>query len=121
RGPSLHEPMPLAPEPTALAANVQLVGELQGSGFRNRQWLLQQDGAFIQLTELLYLVTVQIDGQRSYREIADAVTRDSPWSITGPQVEHLIQTKLAPQGLLANPAGAAPPEGLRRDSPLGVN
>jgi hypothetical protein len=27
---------------------------LQGSGFQDRQWLVQRDGRFIQLTELLY-------------------------------------------------------------------
>ena len=49
-----------------LAPNVELSGEMQESGFAKQQWLAQRDGRFIQLTELLYRVAEQADGERTH-------------------------------------------------------
>ena len=107
-----------------LASGVQLVGEMPDTAFVDRQWLIQRNGQFIQLSELLYRVVEQMDGRRTADEIAEGVTDATRWLVTGDQVEHLIESKLAPLGVVAG-AGAddgaqpksAPPSGL---SPLAV-
>src|SRR5437764_12526790 len=53
------------PERPALAPNIVLSGEMEESGFAERQWMVQRSGQFIHLTELLYHVVEQIDGQRT--------------------------------------------------------
>jgi putative peptide zinc metalloprotease protein len=90
----------------ALAANVQLVGEMQGTGFTDRQWLIQRDGRFIQVSELLYRVAERINGKRALEEIAAGVTAATDWSVNADHVRHIIQTKLIPLGLIATADGA---------------
>jgi hypothetical protein len=67
------------PEQPALAPSVQLVGEMQGSGFKDRQWLIQRDGHYIQVTELLYRVAELANGERTLREIAAELTERTDW------------------------------------------
>src|SRR5688572_12639123 len=90
------------PERPSLAPNVQLVGQLQGSGFQDQQWLIQRDGQFIQVTELLYRVVEQANGERSLEEIATGVTDATDWMVTADNVRRLIQTKLMPMRLIAS-------------------
>ncbi|MDQ2787922.1 MAG: hypothetical protein M3Y58_23305, partial [Chloroflexota bacterium] len=52
------------PERPALAPNIVMSGEMEESGFAEPQWMVQRNGQFIHLTELLYHVAEQIDGQR---------------------------------------------------------
>jgi len=107
-----------------LAPGVQLVGEMPDTAFVDRQWLIQRNGQFIQLSELLYRVVEQMDGRRTPDEIAEGVTDATRWLVTGDQVEQLIASKLAPLGVVAGmgaddgaQARSAPPSGL---SPLAV-
>src|SRR5215217_5948394 len=58
--PNRPSAMPRIPERPVLAPNVELVGELRGTGFEDRQWLVQRDGRFIQLTELFYRIAEQV-------------------------------------------------------------
>jgi putative peptide zinc metalloprotease protein len=97
------------PEYPTLASNVQLSGELQGSGFADRQWLIQRDGRFIQVTELLYRIAEHADGERTLDEIAERVTDTTDWAVTRDQIQHLIQTKLVPLGIIAPADGAVSP------------
>lgn len=112
------------PERPLLAPNVQLVGELPDTAFVDRQWLIQRDGQFVQLTELLYRIVEQMDGASTLDEIAEGVSESTKWLVTGDQAEQLIASKLMPLGLVAGVDGAVPPRtptpasGL---SPLGVN
>src|SRR5690242_12795558 len=62
------------PERPALAPHVELSGAMQESGFAKQQWLVQRDGRFLQLTELLYRVAEQANGARTHDEIARAVS-----------------------------------------------
>lgn len=110
------------PERPALAPDVQLVGELQGSGFKDRQWLIQRDGQFIQLTELLYRVVQQINGERTLEEIAAAVTDATDWLVTADHIRQIVKTKLLPMELLAGPGGSSPArERPQMRSPLSIN
>jgi putative peptide zinc metalloprotease protein len=110
------------PERPALAPTVQLVGETHGTGFTEPQWLLQRDGRFIQVTELLYRVVEYIDGQCTLEEIAARMTAATDWIISADNVRQLIQTKLIPLGLIATEESAVMPHGADRGrSPLQVN
>ena len=107
-----------------LAPRVQLVGEMPDTAFVDRQWLIMRDGQFIQLTELLYRIVEQMDGERTHDEIAAYVTDATRWHVTGEQVGQLISSKLVPLGLVEDvgtgdsaPARSAPPSG---PSPLEV-
>jgi len=110
------------PERPTLAANVELVGEMQGSGFQNQQWLIQRDGRFIQVTELLYRIAEQANGHHTLEEIAARVTENTEWSVGAEHVQHLIRTKLMPLGLIAGTDGTVigySPDQVR--SPLQIN
>lgn len=84
-----------------LEPNVELVGEFEGSGFVERQWLIRRGDRFIQLTELLYRIAEQADGERTVAEIADGVTEATEWLVTGQNVRDLIDTRLIPLGVIA--------------------
>jgi putative peptide zinc metalloprotease protein len=93
------------PERPALAPAVQLVGELQGSGFKDRQWLIQRDGHYIQVTELLYRVAEQANGERTLREIAAELMEGTDRVVTEDHVRLLLQ-KLIPLELIATTHGS---------------
>jgi outer membrane lipoprotein-sorting protein len=99
------------PERPARAPNVHAIGEMQGVGFKDRQWLVQHDGRFLQLTELLYRVVEQANGERKLEEIAEAVTESTDWMVDADGVRRLIQTKLIPLGLVATADGSVAPRG----------
>jgi putative peptide zinc metalloprotease protein len=114
------------PERPALAPNVQLIGEMQGTGFTDRQWLIQRDGRFIQISELLYRIAEQTDGERTLEEIAGWVTASTDWMVNADHVRQLIQAKLIPLGLVAAANGpitspAGPAVESRGHSPLALN
>ena len=110
------------PERPALASNVQLVGEMQETGFEDRQWLVQRGGRFVQVTELLYRVAEQANGERTLEEIAAGVTESTDWMVSADNVRQLIQTKLVPAGLITPEGGSAMPHGEDQTaSPLALN
>jgi putative peptide zinc metalloprotease protein len=83
-----------------LGTDVELVGEFDGSGFAERQWLIRRADRFIQLTELLYRIAEHADGQRTLEEIADGVTEATDWLVTPQNVRDLIDTRLIPLGVI---------------------
>jgi hypothetical protein len=93
------------PEYPALAPHVQLVGEMQGTGFKERQWLIRRHSQFIQLTELLYRVAEYANGVRTLEEIATEVTEATDWLVSADHIRQLLQTKLMPLGIIAPAAG----------------
>jgi putative peptide zinc metalloprotease protein len=108
------------PEQPALAATVHLVGELHESGFKEQQWLIQRSGHFLQLSELLYRVAEQVNGERTFEEIAAAVTQTTEWIVSPDHVRHILQTKFIPMGLLVLADGSvAPGSGGRARVPFG--
>lgn len=110
------------PERPALAPNVQLVGEMRETGFKDRQWLIQRDGRFMQLTELLYRILEQANGERTLDEIAARVTESTDWMVSADNVRQLIQMKLAPLGLIAPASGmVVSRDEHRARSPLALN
>src|SRR5918912_1151231 len=66
--PEPDEAPPDAPPPK-LAPGIELVGEFEGSGFKEAPYIVRRaDGQVVQLPRLLYLVAESIDGQRGYEE-----------------------------------------------------
>ena len=95
-----------------LADGVELLGEYQGSGYRQPSSLVRRaDGQVIQMSPLLYQVACRIDGSRGPAAIAELVSGDLGRSLTADQVRYLITAKLLPLGIVAaRGAPAAPPK-----------
>ncbi len=113
------------PERPALAPNIVLSGAMEESGFAEPQWMVQRDGQFIHLTELLYHVVEQVDGKRALDEIAGRLSEQIDRQVTADNVRQLIGGKLIPLGIVAGADGAAvnagaAGEGVAR-SPLKIN
>jgi putative peptide zinc metalloprotease protein len=61
-----------------LADGIELLGEYQGSGYRQPPWLVRRaDGQVIQMSRLLYRVTCRIDGRHGPVAIAELAVRTS--------------------------------------------
>lgn len=99
------------------ADGVQLIGEMQGSGYREPPALVRRgDGQTIQLTPLLYLVLAGADGRRTADEVAAQVGSKIGRRVSADDVRTLVDTKLRPLGLLRRADGTEPE--LRRSDPL---
>jgi putative peptide zinc metalloprotease protein len=105
-------------DPPALAPGVELVGEMPETGFQDRQWLVVRNGQFVQLTELLYRICEQCDGEHTLEHIAEAVSASTDWSLDASQVELVINKKLAPIGLVWTDSEMVEASGDRAASPL---
>ena len=101
----------------ARVGGVQLIGEMAGSGYRTPPALVRRaDGQVLQLTPLLYLVLQACDGHRSHEDIAEVVGRALRRSVTGADVQTLVDSHLRPLGLLRAADGSEPE--LKRTDPL---
>jgi len=99
------------------ADGVQLLGSVPGSGYRQAPALVRRsDGQTIQLTPLLYAVLEQVDGVRSWDDVAEAVGAAVGRPVTGDDVRTLAEAKLRPLGLLRRGDGSEPE--LKRSNPL---
>jgi putative peptide zinc metalloprotease protein len=100
-----------------LAEGVELIGEQEGSGYRNPPSLARRgDGQMIQLTPLLYQVVCLADGERDYEAIAQDMTRALERGVSADNVRTLVEDKLRPLGILAQADGSSPP--LEKPDPL---
>jgi putative peptide zinc metalloprotease protein len=104
---------PAAPEaPTRaprVAAGVELIGEYEGSGFKQAPYLARRgDGQTIQLSKLLYAVASACDGRRTYDEIAAEASRAFGRRLSARNAKTLVEEKLNPLGVVANHDGSAP-------------
>jgi putative peptide zinc metalloprotease protein len=92
-----------------LAQGVELVGEYEGSGFKETPYLARRgDGQTIQLSRLLYLVAEACDGRRTYDEIAAAVSERFGRRLSPGNAKTLVEDKLNPLGVVANHDGSQP-------------
>jgi putative peptide zinc metalloprotease protein len=99
------------------AEGLQLIGEMQGSGYRVAPALVRRgDGQTLQLTPLLYAVLEAVDGRRGPAEIAEVVTARTGRTVSGADVSMLVDAQLRPLGLLLRADGSAPE--LKRSNPL---
>jgi len=91
-----------------LAPGVELAGRFEGSAFRDPQWLIQRDGHYVQVSELVYRVAEYADGQRTLRQIADRLTESSEWTVTPEHVGRILTSKLVPLAIVAGSGQPAP-------------
>ncbi len=96
------------------------------TGFVDQQWLVRRGDTYVQVTELLYTLLEQLDGERTVAQVAERLTDLTPWQVTPEHVQTLVRTRLAPLGLVgaASAAGtplAAPEPRPRTPSLLRVN
>lgn len=83
-----------------LEPGVEPAGEFQGSGFQDRQWLINRGGRYILVTELLYRIVERVDGTHTLEDIAAGVTRATGWLVSADQVRQLIERRLVPVGII---------------------
>ena len=89
-----------------LRADVELLGELPDTAFAERQWLIHRGDRFVQVSELLYRVAEQLDGERTLEQVAERVTELTPWLVSPDNVRQLLETKLLPLGLVETADGS---------------
>ena len=93
-----------------LTDGIELLGEYQGSGYRQPPSLVRRpDGQVIQMSALLYQVTSRIDGVRDPETIARLVSADLGRTLTADQVRYLIDGKLVPLGIVGDQGAAVRP------------
>jgi putative peptide zinc metalloprotease protein len=89
------------PEQPVRAAQVDLVGALLDTGFAHPQWLVEREGHYLHVTELLYRILQLADGQRTCLQIAAEIAAQTGKPINAANVRTLLATKLLPLGLIA--------------------
>ena len=101
----------------ARADGVQLLGQSEGSGYREPPSLVRRsDGQTLQLTRLLYLVLEAADGTRSVDDIAQHASAGSGRLVSADNVRTLVDSQLLPMGLLRLADGSQPE--VRKADPL---
>lgn len=101
----------------ARAQALELLGRLDGSGYRDAPFLVRRgDGQTFQLTPVLYRVLEAVDGRRSYPEIATEVSRSIGKEAGVEDVRFLAEAKLRPLGVLRQPDGSEP--AVKKSNPL---
>jgi putative peptide zinc metalloprotease protein len=108
------------------ASGVELIGEFEGSGFKEPPLLARRpDGQVMQLTELLYGVAQASDGRRDVHEIAAVVSERTGRPVNAGNVTLLAEKQLRPLGVLALADGTTaevekrePPMALRHRKPI---
>ena len=114
------EPAVAAPRAAAApvrADGVELIGQLEGSGYKSVPFLVRRaDGQTLQLTSLLFATLACIDGRRSYEDIATCLCEQIDRQILAEDVECLVEEKLRPLGLLQTAAGGQP--AMEKANPL---
>ncbi len=92
-----------------LADGVELLGEYPDSGFKEPPLIARRaDGQVIQLSRILYLVAERMDGQHSYEQIGEEVSKAFGRGLDAEGAQYLVDEKLRPLGLVATADGSAP-------------
>ncbi|HEX7166301.1 MAG TPA: hypothetical protein VF230_04900 [Acidimicrobiales bacterium] len=95
--------------PPRLADGIELVGEFEGSGYKEPHFIARRDdGQVVQLTELLFHVADACDGECGWDEIAERVSERYGKNVTADQIQYLVAEKLRPLGLLIASDGTQP-------------
>ncbi|MDQ3979082.1 MAG: hypothetical protein M3314_05955 [Actinomycetota bacterium] len=93
--------------PVRLADGVELLGQYKGSGCTEAPYLIRcSDGRTVQVSWLLHELVVALDRERRPRELAAMVSARTGRTLTTENVAFLIDQKLRPLGLVADPTGS---------------
>jgi putative peptide zinc metalloprotease protein len=111
------------PERPALADGVELAGQMEDSAFEEQPWLILREGAFIQVTALLYKLAGACDGNRTHDEIAAKLSEEIGRTATADNVRQLLERKLIPMGVIPKADGTVVPSATGPDgrSPLRIS
>jgi putative peptide zinc metalloprotease protein len=105
------------PQVPSRAEGIQLLGQSEGSGYREAPSLVRRaDGQTLQLTPLLYLVLAAADGSRDTEEMARHVSAGSGRLVSPENIRTLMDSQLLPMGLLRLADGSQPE--VRKADPL---
>ena len=100
-----------------LAEGIELIGEFEGSGFKDPPFLARRaDGQAVQMPKLLYQIAEEADGRATLNEIAERVTQKFGRGLDAEAVGFLVDKKLRPLGVIAGADGSAPQ--LQKVDPL---
>jgi putative peptide zinc metalloprotease protein len=103
--------------PAKLAEGVELLGEYEGSGYKQVPYIARRgDGQVIQLTQLLHMLAEEADGERANHDIARRVSERFGRKVSAGNVQFLVERKLRPLGVLAAADGTSPK--LKKANPL---
>ncbi|RLU86354.1 hypothetical protein CTZ27_25360 [Streptomyces griseocarneus] len=115
------------PGEPALVTGTELVGEFEGSGYREPPHLVcRPDGQLVRLPALLYQVVRALDERRGgdvaepggasvLSDVAAELSRETGRGFTAEHVAFLIDQKLAPLGVTTHSDGSPPPPTPKRD------
>ncbi|MGZ4590150.1 MAG: nucleotide-binding protein [Actinomycetes bacterium] len=99
----------MAQVPT-LAPGTRLLGSYEGSGFVEPHYLaVRRDQQVVHLPRLLQLVLQSLDGRRDLEAVAARVSDEFGRRLTPEGLEHLLETKLRPLGLVSQLDGRPVP------------
>ncbi|MDQ1684106.1 MAG: putative peptide zinc metalloprotease protein [Frankiaceae bacterium] len=102
-------PEPAGARAPRLARGVELLGEYEGSGYKEAPYLARRgDGQTIQLSRLLYAVAESCDGQRSYDDVAAEASRRFGKRLSARNARTIVEDKLTPLGVVVNNDGSEP-------------
>ena len=110
---------PSPPAPLGLGEGTQLLGRYEGSAYEQPTYLVRRDdGQVIHLSHLLYQVAALIDGERDLTDIAEVLSTQLGRHVVADNVEHLVEKKLRPSGLIASAFDGEQAKALTRSLPL---
>jgi putative peptide zinc metalloprotease protein len=110
---------PLTATVHRLAQGTELLGEYQGSGLQDPRFLVRRsDGQVMQLPRLLYRLAGSLDGRRDDEEVARALSGDLGQALTGEQVRFLVEQRLHPTGIIADPGDDSEDAAGPRNAPV---
>ena len=85
---------------------MELIGSFQGSGRTDETYLARRDdGQWVELSPLLWFTLSNLDGTRSFTEVADRVTAAWERPVAAEDIDYLIDKKLDPAGLVGTSSG----------------
>src|ERR671914_1350467 len=94
------------PKRPALADGVELSGRMEDSAFEDEPWLIERRGAFVEVSELLYRLAEQCDGQRTLSDVSRALGAAISRNVSTKDVRQLLRERLIPLGIVAKADGS---------------
>ncbi|WP_141777298.1 MinD/ParA family protein [Phycicoccus sp. SLBN-51] len=118
---SATRPTPTAAAPPRLEAGVRLLGEFGGPGFTEPHYLVERgDGQLLQVSRLLFLVALALDGRRTPEQVADRVSTQYGRTLTTGGLDLLLEQRLRPMGIAAPAHPASAERGDDAPYPVGA-
>ena len=84
-----------------LAPGVHLRGRMTESAFADQPWLVERNGRFLQVTQMLYHIAELADGAHSVHDMARALSTTLGIAVSPEYVRRLVEAKLVPIGIVA--------------------